>query len=194
MNGTDCCIRLARPEDADAVQAIYAPIVRDTFISFETDPPDAAEMRARIARTLGHFPWLVYTDAADRPIGYAYASRLRERAAYQWACEVTAYVHESARGQGVGRALYECLLAILKAQGYVSAFAGIALPNAASVALHESVGFRPLGTYRNVGFKLGAWRDVGWWQRPIVESPPAPDAAPLAFPLALERLGAAAPA
>lgn len=191
MNGTDCCIRLARPEDAGAVQAIYAPIVRDTYISFETEPPGVDEMRARIERTLQHFPWLVYTDAADRPIGYAYASRLRERAAYQWSCEVTAYVHESARGQGVGRALYECLLAILKAQGYVSAFGGIALPNPASVGLHEAVGFKPLGTYRNVGFKLGAWRDVGWWQRPIVESPPPPREAPLPFAQALERLGRA---
>jgi phosphinothricin acetyltransferase len=110
--------------------------------------------------------------------GYAYASRHRERAAYQWSVDVSAYVREDARGRGVGKALYGRLFELLKALGYCRAFAGIALPNAASVALHESMGFEALGVYRRVGFKRGAWHDVGWWQKTLQDvdhpSPPLP--------------------
>ncbi|MDR7335813.1 arsinothricin resistance N-acetyltransferase ArsN1 family B [Roseateles asaccharophilus] len=161
-------IRIALPEDAAAVAAIYAPIVAHTGISFETDPPDAAEMRARIDKTArAGLPWLVADDEDGAVRGYAYASRHRERAAYQWSVDVTVYVADGRRGQGVGRALYGRLLPLLTELGYCQAFAGIALPNAASVGLHEAVGFMPLGVYRNVGFKLGQWRDVGWWQREL---------------------------
>ncbi len=156
-------IRLALPEDAAAIRAIYAPIVEHTAISFETDPPSAAEMAARIAGTMPQWPWLV--DVRDGAVrGYVYASQHRARPAYRWSVEVTAYIAENARGQGVGKRLYQVLFELLRAQGYVSAYAGITQPNAASVALHESVGFGLVGTYRNVGFKLGAWHDVGWWQ------------------------------
>ena len=163
--------------------AIYAPVVRDTTISFETTAPDAAEMAARIAKTLAMFPWLVWEEGG-RAVGYAYASRHREREAYQWSADVSCYVHPGHRGRGIGKALYARLFDILRAQGFQSAFAGIALPNAASVALHESVGFEPIGVYREVGWKLGAWRDTGWWRRRLGEAVPEP-----LPPLPLRSLG-----
>lgn len=160
-------IRPATPADAQAIADIYAPVVRDTAISFELEPPDTAEVRTRIETTLAVLPWLVSEDAAGAVSGYAYASRHRERPAYQWAVDLSAYVREDCRGQGVGKRLYLALFDALTALGYYQAFAGIALPNAASIALHESVGFERLGVYRNVGFKHGAWRDVGRWQRQL---------------------------
>jgi phosphinothricin acetyltransferase len=160
-------IRIAELTDAEAVTAIYGPVVRDTAISFELEPPSIEDMRARIASTVQKLPWLVSLDEHGSVDGYAYASKHRERAAYQWAVDVTAYVREDARGQGVGKRLYVRLFAELARLGYFQAFAGIALPNDASVALHESVGFEPLGVYRKVGYKHGAWRDVGWWQKEL---------------------------
>ncbi len=171
-------IRTATLEDAAAVAAIYAPVVQHTAISFETDPPAAAEMRGRIDKTLASLPWLVAVDDAGTVCGYAYASKHRERAAYQWSVDTTVYVREGHRGRGVGRALYGRLLPLLTELGYAQAFAGIALPNDGSVGLHEAVGFQPLGVYRAVGFKHGQWRDVGWWQKtlatPAEPQPPRP--------------------
>ncbi len=160
-------IRAATTADAAAIAAIYAPIVEGTTISFELQPPSVAEMAERISKTLQRLPWLVSENDQGQVSGYVYASPHRERAAYQWAVDVSAYVHSSARGTGVGKRLYLALFNELVALGYHQAFAGIALPNAASVALHESVGFEHLGTYRNVGFKLGAWHNVGWWQKEL---------------------------
>jgi L-amino acid N-acyltransferase YncA len=156
-------LRVATPDDAEAIAAIYAPFVRDTVISFETAVPDTAEMARRITSTLETHPWLV-AEEAGRVIGYAYASQHRTREAYRFSCDVTVYLAEGARGRRLGTRLYTDLFRLLRAQGFRNAFAGIALPNPASVALHESLGFRHLGTYRDVGFKLGAWHDVGWWQ------------------------------
>ncbi|MGM9481806.1 arsinothricin resistance N-acetyltransferase ArsN1 family B [Roseateles sp. NT4] len=169
-------IRPATVEDAQAIADIYEPIVRDTTISFELEVPTVAEMRARIEKTLQDLPWLVSEDASGRVNGYVYASKHRERAAYQWSVDTTAYIREDARGQGVGKSLYRELSRILVDLGYCQAFAGIALPNPASVALHESVGYRPLGVYRKVGFKHGHWHDVGWWQCELqsVAQPTAP--------------------
>ena len=113
--------------------------------------------------TLEFFPWLI-AEEGGRVLGYAYASRHRERAAYRWSADVSVYVREDARGKGVGRALYTSLFAILRLQGIFNILAGITLPNAASVALHEAMGLRPLGVYERIGFKCGAWHDVGWWQ------------------------------
>jgi L-amino acid N-acyltransferase YncA len=172
-------LRIATLEDAAACQAIYAPVVRDTTISFEFDPPTAEEMGQRMATTLKQLPWLVSLDAQGVVNGYAYASKHRERPAYQWAVDTTVYVGADSRGGGVGRRLYQRLFAHLVELGYCQAFAGIALPNAASVGLHESVGFSPIGVYRNVGFKFGAWCDVGWWQLEL--SKPANPTAPKLF-------------
>ena len=166
-------LRVARPDDAGGIAAIYAPYVRDTAISFETEPPNEAEMHRRIKATLETHPWLV-AEEAGRIMGYAYASQHRAREAYRWSCDVTVYLAEDARGRRLGTHLYTELIRILRAQGFRNAFAGIALPNPASVALHESVGFRHLGTYREVGFKLGAWQDVGWWQLSLSSEPSGP--------------------
>ena len=159
--------------DAAACAAIYAPFVTDSWVSFEEDPPDAEEFARRIASTTERYPWLVADDGTV--IGYAYAAAHRERAAYRWAADVAAYVAEPARRRGVGRALYGELLATLARQGFQVACAGVTLPNPASVALHEACGFRPVGIYRRIGFKAGAWRDVGWWQLELV---PAADGVP----------------
>lgn len=156
-------LRIAEPTDGASCAEIYRPIVEETWISFETEAPSPAEMSRRIEATLLRFPWLVATEAGD-VLGYVYASSHRERAAYRWSVDVTAYLAQSARGKGLGRRLYRSLLAILQRQGFRSAFAGIALPNAASEGLHRAVGFERLGVYEDVGYKLGDWRSVGWWR------------------------------
>jgi len=169
-------IRLAHEADADAIRAIYAPIVRETFISFETDVPTEDEMRERIRRTVTQYPWLAAVDR-ETISGYAYAGAHRTRSAYQWSVDVSAYVHPDARRRGIGSGLYTALFAVLAGQGYVNAYAGIALPNLASVGLHESLGFEPVAVYQNVGYKLGAWHDVGWWGLAL-QSPPEKPAPP----------------
>ena len=169
-------IRLAEAGDAEAIAAIYRPAVESSAISFETVPPDGDEIARRLADTLVSYPWLV-CEIGGQVAGYAYASKHRVRAAYQWSVDTSVYVDPAFRRSGVGRGLYQSLFAILAAQGFFNAFAGIALPNPASVALHEAVGFEPLGVYRRVGFKLGAWHDVGWWQlalRALEASPETP--------------------
>src|SRR3982751_577949 len=157
--------RRASADDAPEIAAIYAPYVRDTIVSFETEAPDAAEIASRIERIGRQYPWL--TAAMNgHGVGYAYACENRSRLAYRWSVDTAVYLDPSAQGRGVGRALYRGLFALLRAQGYVNAFAGIALPNDASVKLHEATGFTLIGVYRNVGYKLGAWRDVGWGEVP----------------------------
>ncbi len=131
--------------------------------------PTEAEMERRIASTLRKFPWIVAQDEGG-VLGYAYAGEHRERPAYQWSVDVSCYVDERARRRGIGSRLYRVLFRILAAQGFMNAFAGIALPNAASVGMHESVGFVVLGYYRNVGFKLGEWHDTVWMQHVLSES------------------------
>jgi L-amino acid N-acyltransferase YncA len=172
-------IRAARAEDGAGCAAIYAPFVTETAVSFETEPPTAAQMAERIASCLRTHPWLIAEDN-DELLGFAYATAHRQRPADQWAAEVSVYVAPTARRRGVGRALYSRLLADLTGFGYRLALAGVTLPNPASVALHEAMGFEAVGVYRGVGYKLRAWHDVGWWQRAIgagtadVPAPPAP--------------------
>jgi len=168
-------IRLAEPaRDAPRLAAIYRPVVVDTATSFEEEPPEPAEMERRVRATLPAHPWLVAEEdgapGEDSPVvGYAYAGAVRSRPAYRWSAEVSVYVDAGARRRGVGRALYATLLEMLEVQGFCRAYAGITLPNPPSVALHEALGFRPVGTYRRIGFKLGAWHDVGWWQRDLAK-------------------------
>jgi phosphinothricin acetyltransferase len=159
-------VRDASEHDADACAAIYAPYVTDTAISFETEPPDAAAMASRIAPARRDYAWLVY-EQDGRVVGYAYGGAFRPRAAYRWSCEVSVYLDPVFHGRGGGRALYEALFARLAARGYRMLVAGLAVPNDASVALHRAVGFEPIGTYRRIGWKHGAWRDVLWMQRPL---------------------------
>jgi phosphinothricin acetyltransferase len=169
-------LRMATPDDAASILAVYAPYIRDTVISFELEVPTVAEMRERIRETLELAPWLVW-ESEGEIAGYAYASRHRERAAYQWSIDVSVYVARGAHRTGLGRLLYTNLLRMVSDLGYHRVFAGITLPNDSSVGLHESMGFRPVGVYRAVGFKLGAWHDVGWWQlslRPPEDTPSPP--------------------
>jgi len=174
-------LRLATAADAAAVRAIYGPVIETSAISFELVVPSEDEMASRISERQPEHPWLV-AEGEDGPhgragqgaghgvVGYAYAGRFSGRAAYDWSVETSAYIAEAARGRGVGRALYAALLALLTAQGYRQAMAGIALPNEASVRLHEGAGFTLVGVYRAVGWKFGAWHDVGWWQRALVRA------------------------
>jgi L-amino acid N-acyltransferase YncA len=168
-------IRLATPEDAARIQAIYAPYCESTVISFEEEPPTVEEIRSRMDQAGERYPWLV-AEEDGVVTGYAYAAPHRARAAYRWSCDVSIYLEHGARGKGTGRALYMELLPLLARQGFVNAHAGIALPNAASVALHESSGFTQVALYPHVGWKLGQWWDVGWWQlalaSPSTETPP----------------------
>ena len=157
-------VRLVDPNrDATAVAAIYRPSVEGGLASFEETPPDSVEMARRIRQTLAHTPWLVAGDDGGAVVGYAYAGPHHQRPGYRWAVNISVYVDESARGQGMGRRLYDELLRILRRQGFVNVYAGITLPNPASVALHEAIGMRRIGVYERVGFKLGAWHDVAWY-------------------------------
>jgi phosphinothricin acetyltransferase len=166
-------IRAANASDAGQIAAIYAPYVRDTAISFEVVPPTTAEMRARIRAVGAAYPWLV-AASNGAVLGYAYAGRHSERAAYQWSVNVSVYIHPDHHRRGIGRALYTALLGIVTAQGFYRAYGGITLPNASSIGLHETMGFRPLGVYHGVGYKLGAWHDVGWWELTLQGGAPPP--------------------
>ena len=168
-------IRLAVDRDAAAIADIYAPFVESSATSFETEAPSADEIRRRMQETMMTHPWLVCVCGGN-VAGYAYATKHRLRTAYQWSVETSVYVHGSFRRAGVGRGLYTSLFAILAAQGFVNAYAGITLPNDGSVALHESLGFRPVGVYRTIGYKAGTWHDVGWWSLTIKEPPASPQA------------------
>lgn len=159
-------LRFASLRDAEEIAAIYAPIVEASAISFEAAAPDAAEMRSRLAGQPANKPWIV-ADAGGTIAGYAYASPFRGRAAYRFGAEVTVYVAGRARRTGVGRTLYTALLRLLMAQGYRRAFAGIALPNAASVALHHAIGFTDAGVVHAAGYKFGRWHDVGFYERAL---------------------------
>ena len=171
-------IRDADPDRHSAACAeIYAPYVRETVIPFEDSPPDAQEMSRRITELSARYPWLV-AEEDGRVIGYTYASPHRQRAAYRWAADVAIYVAAGHHRRGVGRALYEALFEHMTAQDLRMACAGITLPNPASVALHESVGFESVGVYRRIGWKGDAWHDVAWFQRPLATAGADPPTEP----------------
>lgn len=180
--------RVADPErDAAHVARIYRPYVEDTVISFEEVAPEADEMAARIAHVLEWAPWLVADDEDAGVIGYAYASRHRERAGYRWSVDLAVYVDAGWQGRGVGRALYAALLPIIRRQRFVNAYAGVGLPNEASVALHRSIGMSLIGVYENVGWKLGHWVDVAWYGMPLAE--PRDEGSPPPEPIEFPALG-----
>lgn len=166
-------IRLVTEQDAEQIVAIYAPIVRNTIISFETVPPSVADMRQNIARTLARLPWLVCEQRGEL-LGYVYASGHQSKSARQWSVEVSVYVDERAQRSGVGRALYTALFQVLVLQGFYNAYAGITLPNPPSVGLHESLGFQHAVTYPRAGYKHGGWHDVGWWHLALQPHHPHP--------------------
>jgi phosphinothricin acetyltransferase len=174
-------IRPADPDrDAAACAAIYAPYVESTPISFERAAPDAAEFAARIAKYGATHQFLVAEEGGE-VVGYAYACRWAERAAYDWSVEVSVYVGRAHHGKGIGRALYTELFDLLATQGFRTAVAGVTLPNPASIGLHESMGFAPIGSLREIGWKEGRWHDVGYWQRPLAplgDGEPAPPLPP----------------
>jgi len=163
-------IRPATPADAPALLAIYGPFVEATAVSFEELVPTTEEFASRIAKSLAGWQWLIIERRA-KLLGYAYGSAHRDRPAYRWSVEVSAYVHPDHRRQGLGLALYQALLKDLATQGYCNAYAGITLPNEPSVALHQAVGFVPIGTFKSVGRKFGKWHDVAWFHRVLRDSP-----------------------
>jgi phosphinothricin acetyltransferase len=156
-------IRLANPTDAVAMLAIYAPYIRHTSLTFETGVPAVADFANRIRSYLENWPWIVY-EKDGQVLGYAYASRYRERVAYQWSVECSVYIHDDHFRSGIAKKLYTPLFSILKTQGFTTVYAVINLPNDRSVAFHESMGFSYFATFKKVGYKLGKWKDVGWWQ------------------------------
>jgi L-amino acid N-acyltransferase YncA len=159
-------VRDANEDDADACAAIYAPYVTDTAITFEYEPPSAAEMARRIAAAQRAHAWLVLEDDG-RVVGYAYGGPYKERAAYRWSSEVSVYLETGRRRGGSGRLLYEALFQRLAERGLRTLVAGMTLPNDASEGLHRAMGFEPIGTFRRVGWKHGQWRDVAWAQRSL---------------------------
>lgn len=178
-------IRSADPDlDATACAEIYAPYVEGGPISFEERPPSPAELAERIGATAATHPWLV-AERGGEVVGYAYACPHRQRPAYRWSVDVSVYVAPGQGRQGIGGALYRELFERLRQQRFRMAYAGITLPNEASVALHESLGFTQVGTMREVGWKLGEWRDVGWFQLEL--APAHTGSGPPPEPLVPER-------
>lgn len=172
-------VRLASAQaDAARVAQIYRPAVERSFISFEESAPTADEMAERMRRVLARLPWLVAEDGSGLVVGYAYASPHRERAAYRWSVDISVYVDPAWHRRGIGRLLYDDLLARLRAAGYINVYAGVTLPNPASVALHEAIGLKRIGVYERVGYKLGAWRDVAWFGMRLAEPPSDPPPEP----------------
>jgi phosphinothricin acetyltransferase len=167
-------LRAATPDDAAAIADIYAPFVSASAVSFETELPDAEAMRARIEAGGELYPWIAGEAEDGTLLGFAYAARFRDRPAYRFTIETSVYLRSGAAGRGLGRRLYEPLLATLEARGFTQAVAAVTLPNAASERLHERLGFERAGTYRQVGWKLGAWHDVGLWQRALAAATAKP--------------------
>jgi L-amino acid N-acyltransferase YncA len=167
----DLNLRNATPADTEALLAIYRPFVTETTVSFEVVPPSADEFRGRIEKALSGWVWLV-VDVDGAPVGYAYGSQHRAREAYKWSVEVSAYIHPAHQGQGLGRKLYKALLPRLAEVGYCNAYAGITLPNEASVGFHRAMGFQYIGVFKSVGWKFGQWHDVGWYHLPLRDRPP----------------------
>lgn len=161
-------LRLATAADAENILKIYAPYIENTSLTFETTVPTVEQFADRIRHYLQEFPWLV-AEENGMIVGYAYASRYRERVAYQWSVECSVYIHDDHHRKGIARLLYTNLFSILSKQGFRTVYAVINLPNDNSVALHEKLGFQWFATYEKVGHKLGQWKNVGWWRLTLNE-------------------------
>lgn len=169
-------IRPVHKEDAADILAIYAPYVTGTTATFETSVPTEEEFSKRIEKIQNDYPYLV-CEVDGKVVGYAYASRHRERAAYRFSVEVSVYVALAHHHKGIGKALYERLFAALDDYDYYSAYAGIALPNEKSIGLHKSFGFTEVGIYHNIGYKDGKWLDVIWLEKPLKDYRVPPEGA-----------------
>lgn len=163
-------IRDARRSDVPAMLAIYAPFVEHTAVSFEYDVPTEAEFARRLEEHQAAFPWLVCEENGS-VMGYAYAGRAFERAAYGWNAEISCYLAPELRGRGVGRRLYARIEEILTRLGYYKLFAVVTSANAPSVAFHRALGFRDAACFRNVGYKQGGWYDVLWLEKTLCDRP-----------------------
>ncbi|MBQ7933953.1 MAG: N-acetyltransferase [Lachnospiraceae bacterium] len=176
MTGYNRLIREASLADAETILDIYKKYVEETSISFETQVPSVAEFRNRMNNIMNQFPYLV-CEMDGKVVGYAYASKHRERAAYQWSADLSIYIEETYHRQHIATMLYDKLIDLLKIQGYYTAFAGVTSPNPNSEAFHEAYGFETVGVFHNVGYKLGQWRDVKWYSLQLTdyrELPTAP--------------------
>ena len=172
-------LRLATPADAKGILEIYAPYITKTSFTFEIEVPSIEEFAERIKTYLINWPWLV-CEVDGKIAGYAYGARYRERVAYQWCTESSIYIHDDFQKTGIGKLLYKTLFDILKRQGFRNVYAVINLPNEKSVAFHEKLGFTYFATYEQVGYKLGKWKNVGWWRLIVNEFEDEP-AAPTKF-------------
>ena len=164
---------MATSADAAAILGIYAPYIISTAYTFETEVPSLEAFEQRIINCLETWPWIV-CEIDGTVAGYAYAAKHRERAAYQWCVESSVYVHDSFQKKGIAKLLYDSLFEILKLQGFINVYAGITLPNDKSVAFHEKYGFTKFAEYNNIGYKLGKWNTVSWWQLQLSEYPQNP--------------------
>jgi L-amino acid N-acyltransferase YncA len=163
-------LRAATVDDAEHITAIYAPYVVTNAVSYETKAPKSVEMRKRIAKTVEQYPWIVAEDQeSDVILGYAYAKPFREGMPYRFAVETAAYVAGDLEGQGLRRNLYQTLLATLTEQNFTQAISRLTMPNDKTIQLHEAVGFRRAGVYREVCYKNGQWIDIGLFQRDLAE-------------------------
>ena len=161
---TDVTLRIGDRTDADAIAAIYRPYVETTAITFEEEPPDSDAIAQRIETTMRQYPWFV-AETDGQILGYAYAGSIRKRSAYRWATELSIYLDQDVRGRGIGTALYTALLETLERQGFKRCYGVLTLPNPESVSFHESFGFTRTAVFSNMGYKLGEWHDVAWYER-----------------------------
>ena len=168
-------IRDADQHDTPHILSVYAPYITDTTVTFENEIPTVQEFYERVAQYQLQFPWLVAEASTGEIAGYAYASKYRERIAYQWVVEASVYIHEKYKGKGIGQKLYHALFDILRLQGIYRVYAVIGLPNDESVRFHEKMGFTWFATYKSTGYKSGQWRDTGWWELVLAEPKDNPE-------------------
>ena len=161
-------IRLADVEDAEAILGIYKTYIENTRVTFETEVPSVEAFKERMERIMAHFPWIV-CEIDGRIAGYAYGSKHGERAAYRWSADLSVYIDAKFHRRGIASALYRAVMELLRLQGYFTVYAGVSTPNEKSEAFHTAIGFRNLGEFKNVGFKLGLWRGVAWYELPLAE-------------------------